>query len=331
MDAITDAQFFVAQRYDAMVTFVRTRSAGAAHDVRRLPGVIDAEGFRVVPARLRAGPRERTVAIAGLPEPSRLMRVVDAGMTVVPLPPDGLVLSAALGQRLGVRTGDVVTVEVLEGERPIRGVVVSRLVDEFMGTNAYMNLDALHRLLREGPTLSGAYLRIDEHAIGDLYRQLRRTPAVAGVTLRQAAIDGFRRTLAESVRIMRVITVLFAAVIAFGVVYNTARITLSERGAELATLRVMGFTRGEVGSILLGELTLITLLALPLSLAIGYGLAAATVRAFDTDVYRLPLVVSARTYAVSMMTTVVTAALSAFIVHRRLDSLDLIAVLKTRE
>jgi putative ABC transport system permease protein len=331
MNVVTDAQFEMAQRYDAMVTFVTPRSAGAGDDVRRMAGVIDAEGFRVVPARVRAGPRVRTVAIAGLADSSRLMRVVDAAVAVVTLPPDGLVLSTALARRLEVVAGDTVSVEVLEGERPTRRVVVSRLVDEYMGTNAYMNIEALHRLMREGGTLSGAYLQVDEAASAMLYRQLKQTPAVAGVAVRQAAVDSFRRTLAESVRLMRVVTVLFAAIIAFGVVYNTARIALSERGAELATLRVMGYTRPEVASILMGELALVTAAALPLSMVIGYGLAAATVRAFDTDVYRLPLIVTARTCAVSMLTTVATAVASACIVRRRLDRLDLLAVLKTRE
>jgi putative ABC transport system permease protein len=241
------------------------------------------------------------------------------------------VLSAKLAELLDVRTGDEVLVEVLEGERPVRRVVISRLVEDYMGTNAYMDIGAVHRLVREGESLSGAYLQVDDASVGSLYRQLKRTPAVAGVALRQAAIDSFRATMAESVRIMRVATILFAAIIAFGVVYNTARIALSERGNELATLRVMGFTRGEIAYILLGELALVTLAALPLSMAIGYGLAAATVSAFDTDVYRLPLIVTAKTYAVSTLTTVVTAVASALIVRRRLDRLDLIAVLKTRE
>jgi putative ABC transport system permease protein len=330
MDQVTDAQFYVARRYDAMVTFRTPLSAGAGDDVARLPGVIHAECFRTVPARLRAGSRVRTVAIAGLPATPELNRIVDASMAAVQLPQDGLVVSARLAEVLRVRAGDEVSVEVLEGERPVRLVAVSRVVQDYMGTNAYMDIDALHRLMREGESLSGAYLQVDEAAAASLYRQLKNTPAVAGVALRQAAIDSFRQTLAESVRIMRVATILFAAVIAFGVVYNTARIALSERGAELATLRVMGFTRGEIAYVLLGELALVTLAALPLSMAVGYGLAAATVRAFDTDVYRLPLVVSFRTYAVSILTTAVTAVASALIVRRRLDRLDLVAVLKTR-
>jgi len=331
MDQVMDVQFNVAQVYDAIVTFVEPVSARAGDEVRHLPGVLDAEGFRAVPARLRAGHRERPVSILGLPSPSALNRVVDATHGVVRLPPDGLVLGTKLAELLGVTAGDLVTVEVLEGERPVRNVVVSRLVDEYMGTNAYMDIGAVHRLMQEGGSLSGAYLAVDSGAEPALYRQLKNTPAVAGVGFRRAAIDSFRNTLAESVSITRTVTILFAAIIAFGVVYNTARIALSERAAELATLRVIGFTRAEIAYILLGELAVVTLAALPLSMAIGYGLAAMTVTAFNTDVYRLPLTVTTHTYAVSLMTMVVTASVSALIVRRRLDRLDLIAVLKTRE
>ena len=331
MNQVIDTQFNVAQVYDVIVTFVEPVSARAGDDVARLPGVLRAEGFRAVPVRLRAGPRERSVSILGLPSDSGLNRIVDATFGIVRLPPGGLVLSAKLAELLDVSAGEELTVEVLEGKRPVRRLMVSRLVHEYMGTNAYMDIDALHRLMQEGGSLSGAYLALDDLAESALYRQLKNTPAVAGVGFRRAAIDSFRDTLAESVSITRTVTILFAAIIAFGVIYNTARIALSERGAELATLRVIGFTRAEITYILLGELAIVTLAALPLSMAIGYGLAAATVKAFDTDVYRLPLIVSTHTYAVSVLTTVVTATGSALIVRRRLDRLDLIAVLKTRE
>ncbi len=331
MDQMIDTQFNVAQRYDAMVTFVEPASSEAADEVEQLPGVVRAEAFRTVPARLRAGPRSRSVAITGLPASPSLNRIVSGAHRVLRLPDAGLVLSTKLAELLGVGAGDVVTVEVLEGRRPVADVPVVRLADEYMGTNAYMNLDALHRLMQEGGSMSGAYLQVDTRSLDALYRQLKHTPRVAGVALRRAAIESFRNTLAETVNITRTVTVLFAAVIAFGVIYNTARIALSERGRELSTLRVIGFTEGEIAYILLGELALVTLAALPVGAIIGYGLSAATVAAFNTDVYRLPLIVSRQTYAVAALTTVLTAIGSALIVRRRLGRMDLIAVLKTRE
>jgi putative ABC transport system permease protein len=331
MDDLTDVQFNVAETYDAAVTFVEPVSAGAADSLTRLPGVMSAEPFRAVPARLRNGTRVRSVAILGLPNPSDLRRVVDASARIVTLPPDGLVLSSKLAELLGVTAGQRVTVEVLEGTRPVRDVPVIGLVDDFMGTNAYMNIDALHGLMEEGRSLSGAYLQVDSASLARLYATLKRTPAVAGVALRRAALESFQKTAAESVQITRAVSTIFATIIAFGVVYNAARIALSERSRELATLRIIGFTRGEIAYVLLGELAVITVLALPLGMAIGYGLAAATVRAFDTDVYRLPLIVTTHTYAVAALTLLVTSLASALIVRERLDHLDLIAVLKTRE
>jgi putative ABC transport system permease protein len=331
IDDVMDTQYNVAQVYDAAITFDHPASAEAAEDAAHLPGVERVESFRAVAARLRSGQRTRSVSILGLPAQPALNRVVDASLERIRLPAEGLVLSSELAELLGVHRGDLVTVEVLEGERPVRQVRVAELVDEYMGTNAYMQIDALHALMGEGGTLSGVYLSVDPARVSALYARLKETPAVAGVSLRQAAIDSFRNTVAESINITRIVTIVFASIIAFGVVYNTARIALSERGRELATLRVIGFTRGEIGRVLLGELSLVTLAALPLSMIIGYGLAAATVRAYETEVYRLPLVVTPRTYAVSALTTIVAAALSALIVRRRLNRLDLIAVLKTRE
>ncbi len=331
IEIMLDAQFYRAQRYDALVTFVEPLSAGASHEVSRLPGVRLAEGFRGVPVRMRAGPRDRYVSVLGIDAGGELLQVLDGFDDVVRLPPDGLVMSRKLGELLSVGPGDDVELEVLEGQRPSRRARVSRLLDDYMGINVYMDRDAVHRLMREGRLLSGAFLKTDPAQASALYAQLRKTPAVAGVAVKQAMLDNFRQTLAQSVGITRIVMIVFASIIAFGVVYNTARVALSERARELATLRVIGFTRTEIARILFGEWAVVTLLAQPVGMLIGAGLAALVVRAFNTDVYRLPLIIASSTYLFAMTTVVGAAVVSGLVVRRRLDHLDLIAVLKTRE
>ena len=331
MDELMAVQFSVAQRHDVMVAFVEPESSAAYHEVTRLPGVIAAERLRAVPVRLSVGPRSRQLSILGLPAEQRLLRVVGADVQPVTLPPEGLVLSESLGEILGVGSGGLVTVEVLEGARPVRRVRVAALVEEYMGTSAYMEAGALRRLLREGPNLSGATLLVDAAAVDDLYRRLKLLPAVAAVSIKMAAVEGFKKTLAETMYVMIFFNVLFACTIACGVVYNAARISLSERARELASLRVIGFTRAEISSILLGELAALTLAALPVGLLLGYAFARLLVRAFETELYRFPLIITPRTYAWAAIVVLVAAALSGLLVRRKLDRLDLVAVLKTRE
>ena len=331
VDEMVRLQFDVAQRYDLMVALVQPTSSRALDEMARLPGVMHAEPFRAVAARLRAGPRSRNIGIIGVLDGSRLNRVVDASRGPMALPPEGIVLSEALAGVLAVRRGEEVTVEVLEGNRPVRQAVVADLVDDYLGTSAYMSLDALHRLMQEGPTLSGAFLQVDRGAARTLYDRLKATPRVAGVMLKRAAVESLQRTMAEMMRKVQGIYILFASVIAFGVVYNSVRISLSERARELATLRVIGFTRGEVSYILLGELALVTMAAVPLGLALGYGLVAAIIPQMDSEMFRIPVVVSPDTYALAAMTIVVATIVSAMVVRRRLDRLDLVEVLKTRE
>ncbi len=284
-----------------------------------------------MPARLRHGHRSRQTSITGLVDGAELNRVIDADLEPVSLPPAGLVLSSKLAEILAIERGDTVTLEVLEGSRPVRRVAVSDLVDEYMGTAAYMEAGALHRMMREGENLSGAYLQVDSARAGELYRRLKATPAVLGVSLQSAALASFDERMDETLGIMIFFSTFFASVIAFGVVYNAARVSLSERSRELASLRVMGFTRVEISYILLGELAALTLVAIPIGLVLGYGLAALTCMAYDTELYRFPLVVSARTYAFSTIVVALAAAISSFFVRRRLDRLDLVEVLKTRE
>lgn len=331
VDLLMDLQFNAAQRYDIMVSFAEPRSAAALHEVARLPGVTRAEPFRAVPVRLVAGHRARQTAITGLPAGATLQRVVESSYRAIRLPAGGLVLSAKLAELLGVSAGRTVQVEVLEGRRPTRTVTVAAVVDEFLGLNAYMELDSLHRMMGEQGTLSGALLLADPAREGDLHLRLKNTPAAAGVLLKRAAIDNFQQTMGENIGMIRFFYVLFATIICFGVVYNAARISLSERSRELATLRVIGFSRGEISYILLGELAIVTLLAVPIGLVLGYGLAAVVTVAMDTELFRIPLVVAPRTYAFAAVTVVTAAALSGLVVRRRLDRLHLVEVLKARE
>jgi putative ABC transport system permease protein len=311
--------------------FVEPARGRVRHEVARLPGVLQAEGFRALPVRLRAGHHMRRIGLVGLEPGSALVRLFDERKRTVLLPPDGLVLSTKLADLLQVRPGDEITVEVLEGQRPKRQVLVRGLVTEYGGLNAYMQLAALHRLVREADALSGMHLTVARPARAALYHTLKQTPRVASVTVKEAALQSFRDTVAENLLRIRMFNILFASVIAFGVVYNSARIALAERSRDLATLRVIGFTRGEISGILLGELAVLTLAAIPLGMLLGYLFAGWVTRGLDTELYRVPLVIDRSTYAFAVTVVLLAALFSGLVVRRKLDHLDLVAVLKTKE
>ena len=328
---LMDQQFFVIQRQDVTVNFVLPASGRAFHEMERLPGVLHAEPTRAVPARLRLEQRSRIVSIQGLVAEPRLNRVVDVTGGAMRLPPDGLVLSLKLAEVLGARIGDAITVEILDGRRRVAPVTVSGIVEEYMGTSAYMDIEAVRRLGGEGETLTGAFLQVDASMTDTLYERLKEIPAVAGVALKRTSIESFDKTLKDTFYVMIFFNLLFSSVIAMGVVYNAARVSLSERSRELASLRVLGFTRGEISFILLGELATVTILAIPVGMGLGYLFAGLLVAAFNTELYRFPLVVSTRTFAYAATAVLVAATISGFAVRQRLDHLDLVAVLKTRE
>jgi putative ABC transport system permease protein len=261
----------------------------------------------------------------------RLRLVFDRDGKPVAIPASGLMLSRVLAELLNVAPGATLHVEVLEGERPIRKVSVVGTVDELVGLSAYMDAAALNRLMREGGTVSGAFLTVDSQVAPALYADLKRMPAVGGVSLREVALESFEKTLAESMGIFTFVLVVFSCVIAVAMVYNAARIALSERGRELASLRVLGFTRGEVAVLLLGEQGILTLLAIPLGYFIGYRMCALLAGAYQWELFRLPLFVSTQSYGFALLVVVLAAICSGYVVRRRLDRLDLVEVLKTRE
>ncbi|HQR32911.1 MAG TPA: FtsX-like permease family protein [Blastocatellia bacterium] len=328
---VVDVMFRSVYREDVSVVFNEPRPAGVRYEVGHLPGVTRVEAHRFVPARLRFGHRWRRLALTGLERGAELWRVVDMDYRVTNLPSEGVLLTKKLAESLGVKPGDVLTVEVLEGERLVRHVPVAGTVDDLIGMSAYMDLAALNRLMREGQTISGLHLMVDEASLPALYANLKKTPAVRSVIIPGALLENFNQTLARTMGTSTAILIFFACVIAFGVVYNGARIALSERGRELASLRVLGFTQREVGVMLLGEQALLTLLAIPIGWVFGYLLSWLITWAIDTELMRLPLVISGQTLIRASLIVVLAAMLSALLVVRRLRRLDLIEVLKTRE
>ena len=328
---IVQVYFYDSQRQDMMVGLVEAQSDSAAHELAHLPGVLSVEPMRIVSAYLRHGNQSHRGALTGIPPDAQLQRVYDAGGYVVPLPPGGVVLGTKLAEKLGVSTGDTLQVDVLQGRRPQLQVPVAGVFETYIGIPAFIDIATLNRLLKERPSLEYANLLVDDAARPALYEALKNMPKVSAVMLREAAITTFNDTLAETLLIYISFFAMFACTLGFGVVYNSTRIALSERGRELATLRVLGFSRAEISYILLGEVALLVLVGLPMGCIAGQGLAWLMTSAFETELYRVPLVIELSTYGMAILVALAATAASAALVRRRLDRLDLIAVLKTRE
>lgn len=330
VDMMKRLQFHAISRADVTVMFDSPRPPLAAQSLLQLPGVSAVESFHGVPVRLRAGRRTYRSVIIGLPPDAQLHRIVDRSWNVHRAPPNGMIFSYILADVLGVKAGDSVRVEVMEGRRPTRTTVVAGVVDDLFGATAFMSSDAL-RLLVDEDAITGAWLEVDARLRDTVYARLKRIPAVSGVSVRDAELRGFEKTIAESFNISLYTTMAFACVIAFSVVYNGARVALSERGRELASLRVLGFTQREVAAMLLGEQGLLMILALPVGLAVTYILCALLSARFDSELFRIPVMVTASSFLVGVAVVAISGALSALAVRGRLTRLDLVGVLKTRE
>jgi putative ABC transport system permease protein len=328
---LMDFQWSLAQRQDVTLSLTEPGSANALSDMYSLPGVLSAEPFRSVAARLWHEHHERRVGITGLPLDARLNRLLDASGQPVTLPPSGLLLSEKLADILDVKIGDTVHIDVQEDVRPAFDTVVNGLITDFAGVGAYMDINELHRLMREGGTVSGAHLAVDTARWDYLLSQTKKSPRIGTFTIARDARASFDKTTGAMMGTVQVIYFGFAVIVAFGVVYNGARIALSERSRDLATLRVVGFTQGEVATVLIGELALLTLLAIPVGFFIGSQLANLIVQISSTESVRLPLVLTPQTYATAALIVFLSSGLSFAAVSRRIRKLDLLGVLKARE
>jgi putative ABC transport system permease protein len=331
VDYMIDVQFNAVQREDASVVLTDPRAARVRHEVGQLPGVVQVEGAREVPVRLRAGHRTYRTAIIGLSPRATLRRLLDDDLNEIPLPGNGILLTDRLAERLALKPGDVVSVESLEGSRVKRDVLVAGVVADVFGMAGYMERSSLNRLMGEGPSVSSLAVAADRETAAALYARLKERPRVATVTVKASALRTFEETSARNIIFFTGVITLFAAAIAIGVVYNSARIALAERAWELASLRVLGFTRREVSVFLLGELAIELVAAVPIGLALGYGLAAMLIALMHDETFAMPLIIAPRTYAFAALAILAAGIASALVVRLRVDRLDLVAVLKTRE
>jgi putative ABC transport system permease protein len=328
---LIDIEFSLAQREDMIVTFIEPSSRHAYFDLMRVEGVEYGEVFRAVPARLVNGHRSYLTAINGYDKQRDLHRPLNTAHRPIDIPEQGILLTDYLGELLDVDVGDELTIEVLEGRRPVERQKVAGLVSQYFGIGAYMDIYSLNRLMREDDVISGVYLKIDSAYEQPIYNALKNMPRVANFESNRNIIRAFYDTSAEQVYIFVGFIFSLAVIITFGVVYNTARIALSERSRDMASMRVLGFTRAEISYILLGELVIVTLMAIPCGLVLGRLLSWYMIQEIPKEIFRVPLIIENSTYAVSATVVIIASLLSGLAVRTRLDHLDLIAVLKTRE
>lgn len=331
IDYLLDFQFNRVQQYDVDVALTESTDDTALSTIGHMTGVRAMEPYRTLAVRIHNQHISRRIGITGLSRDDGLYKLLDMSGRPVALPDHGVVLSSVLADALGLQVGEDVTIEAMEGRRPTFTTRVAGMIDDFSGLSAYMHLDEMNRLMREQNSIGGVYLLTDPLLSDALYQELHDTPRVVAVNVKAATVENFRETISKNMDLMRPFLVGFSVVIAFGVVYNSARISLSERSRDLATLRVLGFSKREVSAMQLGELAIVTGLAIPLGLGTGNLLAWFTSEATASELVRIPFVISSSTFAFAAIVVVTASAISGLVVRRRLDKLDLVSVLKSRE
>jgi putative ABC transport system permease protein len=329
-DRLMTDRYLRTNRQDLAVTFLRSVPANTLYSLEAIPGVRLAEGLRVVGVRVRVGQRWRDTAITGLDQPMQLRQLLVQGAPAE-VPPEGLLVTDKLAEILGARVGDTVEIDILEGSWSTRSVPIAGLIDEPFGLQIYANAAWLGGVLREDPRISTALLAVDAGFLDDVRARLKEMPAVIGVSSTEHAMRAYREQTGESMSFMTFVLTLSAAAIAIGVVYNNARIALSMRSRDLASMRVLGFTRREISTILLGELGAQVLIGIPLGLVLGTWWAGLLAASMDPEAIRFPLYIAPSTYAAAAVIALVSGLASALLVRRQLDHLDLIAVLKSSE
>lgn len=326
-----DQQYRLAEHQDIEVHFIEAMPMRALHELAAIPGVRHVEGLRSVPVKLMHDNRHYNGSIEGVPASGLLRRPVDNDLSNPRLPAEGLMLSAWLAGHLGVGVDDMVQVQVLDGKRRLLALPVRALITENLGARAYMDTTALNRALGDGERVSAALLTIDDAQERSVQQALDARPGIVSTDMRAHAIAGVHEMLARVTAPFTWMSIILGCIVNVGVVYTSARITLGERAHELASLRVLGFTRGETARIVLGEIAWLVLVSIPLSFGAGLLLCWLLVRGLQTEVFRVPIYMPPSGFALAAVITLCSALLSALVVLRLVNRLNMIEALKVHE
>jgi putative ABC transport system permease protein len=331
IDMMLEVTFDRSDRQDVTVSFAEKAPSSALAGLGRLPGVMVVEPFRGLSAELSLGHFKKRVSIIGKPAKPDISRVLDINFQALHLPESGIVLTAALAKQLNARTGDHLHVRLFGEKRRETWLAVAGIVQSYVGIAAFMEIDAMNRMIDEPGLISGAHLLLDPSESNTFFKTAKTYPTLSAFALQRVSLAKFRETIAENINIQMFVYTGLGSIIAFGVAYNSVRIQFSERARELASLRVLGFTEAEVSQVLLLEILVLTTVAVPVGWLGGYGLTWLLIRGFESDLYRVPFVVTRATLAKGALVAIVAVAVSALIVRRRVNRLDLISVLKTKD
>jgi putative ABC transport system permease protein len=328
---ILDYQWDLVQRQDLNLGFAEPASIRTLHELERLPGVLHVEPAHSAAVRIHFAGRERQIGLRSLEAGARHSRAIDrTGLELMPAG-DGIIVSSKLAEVLGARLGDELVLEALTGKRPVRPVRLIGLAEDFTGIAAYMDRHAINHFLGEGDLITGASFTIDAAQRPEFLRALKEVPRISWISVKESLRASFRQTTAQMMGMLTTLYLAMAVIVAFGVIYNNARISLAERARELATLRVVGLTQREVGAVIVTELVILALLAIPPGLLLGTGIATLIIQSVNTETVRLPLVFTPYTYTFALIVVAVASGLSALVVLRKLKHLDLIGALKAPE
>lgn len=332
MDYMINFQFTEVQREDVTVNLTREMGKEALYEFQRMDHVRRVEPILLYPFTLRNGWKEKDVLITGLSEDALLQRLIDTDHNLVKLHGDGIVLSDYLAGQLGVAPGQEIEAEPLMGRLEKKKIVpVDGVTAQYLGNSVYMTIDSLSRLLDEPLAMNAVLVQTDPGGADLLNNHLKDIATVAAVAVKARMLQSLMDTLAMSMRIMNTMMIGFAFAIAFAIIYNVTIVSLTERERELASLRVLGFTQQETGSILYRENAVLGVLGIIVGLPLGVVYCRFMVYAFTTDLYRFPFYIAPSSYVITSALAIGFVLIANLAVRRRIGRLDMVEVLKSRE
>ncbi len=329
VDYLFEMAFGDALSYDYKVAFTTDVHQDIVNDLSEFEEITYVEPIAEYPFRLKNGWREKNTMIMGIERNSRVYHLSGLNGGRIDVPREGILLTEGLAESLGVKRGDMLTIEALNKPGIERQVTVKGLVEEYMGGSGFMELDVLNGVLQEGSTINNALINLRYNS-GNFVRDIEGMAYVQSVREPDDMVKQYNEYMGLMYAYIGVIITL-SCIMGFAIIYNTTTISIMERKRELASLRIMGFTNKKVSELIFNENTAVSVMGLIVGMPLGRFMGVQMLNYVPEDMMSLPLVIFPKTYVLAAVTVALFVILAQMANMRRISRMDLVEVMKSRE
>ncbi len=320
-----DLQYGQFQTMDYNIDFVVPMNKNVTLEVLQLIDSDHIEPKAEIPFELSRGWRKETTSVIALSSDTKFFNFKDENGLDFTIPERGIVLSQILAKLLDVQVGDEIVIKSYFPDKDDKAIKVVGIVEQYLGSNAYMDINQMYELLEEKDLVTGVLLNSNDDVVTKL-KDVKNIRQIQSLQDMRESLLEFMDMIIASMSIM----LIFGGVLGFAIVYNVTTVSINERIMEFSSLRVLGFDKNQIYRLVTRENSLMTVFGILLGIPLGYGMCVGLSTAVSTEIYSIPIMITPGTYIISAIATIIFITIAQLATIRKIHNINFMEALKNR-